>query len=163
MDAVFAFSLAPFALRNLSQEPGRFFISLLLCVLSGVIFMWLVRRPKPELPPTWAQSMLGATAVFALLLLVYGVVPHEWLTWADSSLGLREDRILFDTGAVEFSGRALRDIVASMIYIVFLVLNTVMWIMWQKRGTAKPKAAPAAATPEPAGTSAFSRPVTKKD
>jgi hypothetical protein len=163
VDAVFAFSLAPFALRNLSQEPGRFFISLLLCVLSGVIFMWLVRRPKSELPPTWAQSMLGATAVFALFLLVYGVVPHEWLTWADSDLKLREDRILFDTGAVEFSGRALRDIVASMIYIIFLGLNTVMWIMWQKRGTAKPKAAPAAATPEPAGTSAFSRPVTKKD
>lgn len=163
MDAVFAFSLAPFALRNLSQEPGRFIISLLLCVLSGVIFMWLVRRPKPELPPTWAQSMLGATAVFALFLLVYGVVPHEWLTWADSDLKLREDRILFDTGAVEFSGRALRDIVASLIYIVFLGLNTVMWIMWQKRGTAKPKASPAAATPEPAGTSAFSRPVTKKD
>ena len=163
MDAVFAFSLAPFALRNLSQEPGRFFISLLLCVISGVIFMWLVRRPKPELPPTWAQSMLGATAVFALFLLVYGVVPHEWLTWADSDLGLREDRILFDTGAVEFSGRALRDIVASLIYIVFLGLNTVMWIMWQKRGTAKPKASPATATPEPAGTSAFSRPVTKKD
>jgi hypothetical protein len=163
VDAVFAFSLAPFALRNLSQEPGRFIISLLLCVVSGVIFMWLVRRPKPELPPTWAQSMLGATAVFALMLLVYGVVPHEWLTWADSSLKLREDRILFDTGAVEFSGRALRDIVASLIYIVFLGLNTVMWIMWQKRGTAKPKASPAAATPEPAGTSAFSRPVTKKD
>jgi hypothetical protein len=38
-----------------------------------------------------------------------------------------------------------------------------MWIMWQKRGTAKPKPARATATPEPAGTSAFSRPVTKKD
>jgi hypothetical protein len=163
VDAVFAFSLAPFALRNLSQEPGRFIISLLLCVVAGVIFMWLVRRPKSELPPTWAQSMLGASAVFALFLLIYGVVPHEWLTWADSSLGLREDRLLIDTGIIDFSGRALRDIVASMIYIIFLGLNVVMWIMWQKRGTAKPKAAPAAATPEPAGTSAFSRPVTKKD
>jgi hypothetical protein len=162
VEAVFAFSLAPFALRNLSQEPGRFIISLLLCVVAGVIFMVLVRRPKPELPPTWAQSMLGATAVFALFLLIYGVVPHEWLTWADSSLKLREDRLLIDTGIIDFSGRALRDIVASMIYIIFLGLNTVMWIMWQKRGTAKPKAA-AAATPEPAGTSAFSRPVTKKD
>jgi len=102
-------------------------------------------------------------AVFALFLLVYGVVPHEWLTWADSSLKLREDRLLIDTGIIDFSGRALRDIVASMIYIVFLGLNTVMWIMWQKRGTAKPKTTPASATPEPAGTSAFSRPVTKKD
>jgi hypothetical protein len=126
-------------------------------------FMWLVKRPKSELPATWAQSMLGAMAVFALFLLVYGVVPHEWLTWADSQLGLREDKILLNTEPIKFSGRALRDIVASTIYIVFLGMNTVMWIMWQKRGTAKPKAAPASATPEPAGTSAFSRPVTKKD
>jgi hypothetical protein len=161
--AVPAFSLAPFALRNLSQEPGRFFISLLLCVVSFAIFMVLVRRPKSELPPTWAQSMLGATAVFALFLLIYGVVPHEWLTWADSSLNLREDRILIDTWAIDFSGRALRDIVATVIYIVGLGVNTWMWIAWQKRGTAKPKPAAAAATPEPAGTSAFSRPVTKKD
>jgi hypothetical protein len=162
--AVPAFSLAPFALRNLSQEPGRFFISLLLCAVSFGIFLWLVKRPKSELPATWAQSMLGATAVFALFLLIYGVVPHEWLTWADSSLNLREDRILFNAwGAIEFSGRALRDIVATMIYIVFLGMNTWMWIAWQKRGTAKPKATPAAAKPEPAGTSAFSRPVTKKD
>ena len=163
MVAVPAVSLAPFALRNLSQEPGRFFISLLLSALSFGIFMVLVRRPKPELPATWAQSMLGAMAVFALFLLVYGVVPHEWLTWADSGLNLREDRILVDTWAIDFSGRALRDIVASTIYIVFLGMNTWMWIAWQKRGTAKPKTAKAAATPEPAGTSAFSRPVTKKD
>ena len=164
MVVVLALSLGPFALRNLSQEPGRFFISLLLCLVSFAVFMWMVRRPKSELPTTWAQAMLGATAVFALFLLIYGVVPHEWLTWADSSLGLREDKILFNAfGAIEFSGRALRDIVATVIYIVGLGINTWMWIAWQKRGTAKPKAAPAAATPEPAGTSAFSRPVTKKD
>ena len=163
MVAVPALSLAPFALRNLSQEPGRFFISLLLSAACFVAFMVLVRRPKSELPATWAQSMLGAVAVFGLFLLIYGVVPHEWLTWADSKLGLREDKILLDTKPIKFSGRALRDIVATVIYIVFLGLNTWMWIAWQKRGTAKPKPAPAAATPEPAGTSAFSRPVTKKD
>jgi hypothetical protein len=161
--AVPAVSLAPFALRNLSQEPGRFFIALLLCAISFGAFMVLVRRPKSELPPTWAQSMLGAVAVFGLFLLIYGVVPHEWLTWADSKLGLREDKILLDTRPIKFSGRALRDMVATFLYIFFLGVNTWMWIAWQKRGTAKPKPAPAAATPEPAGTSAFSRPVTKKD
>lgn len=163
MVVVPALSLGPFALRNLSQEPGRFFISLLLCLISFAVFMWMVRRPKSELPTTWAQAMLGGAAVFALFLLIYGVVPHEWLTWADSSLGLREDKILIDTWAIDFSGRALRDIVATVIYIVGLAINTWMWIAWQKRGTAKPKPAKAAATPEPAGTSAFSRPVTKKD
>ena len=163
MVAVPAFSLAPFALRNLSQEPGRFFISLILCAICFGIFMVMVRRPKSELPTTWAQSMLGATAVFGLFLLIYGVVPHEWLTWADSKLGLREDKILLNSRPIKFSGRALRDIVATFIYIFFLGVNTWMWIAWQKRGSAKPKPAAAAATPEPAGTSAFSRPVTKKD
>ena len=163
MVGVLAVSLGPFALRNLSQEPGRFFISLLLCAVAFAVFMALVRRPKSELPPTWAQSMLGAAAVFGLFLLIYGVVPHEWLTWADSKLNLREDKILLSTTPIKFSGRALRDIVATVIYIVFLGMNTWMWIAWQKRGTAKPKPAAAAATPEPAGTSAFSRPVTKKD
>jgi hypothetical protein len=161
--AVLASLRNAFALRNLSQEPGRFIISLLLCVAAFAAFQWFVKRPKPELPATWAQSMLGALAVFALFLLIYGVVPHEWLTWADSKLGLREDKILLNTRPIKFSGRALRDTVAATLYIVFLGMNTVMWIQWQKRGTAKPKAAPAAATPEPAGTSAFSRPVTKKD
>ena len=163
MVAVLASLRNVFALRNLSQEPGRFFISLILTAAAGAFFMWLVKRPKSELPPTWAQSMIGALAVFALFLLVYGVVPHEWLTWADSKLGLREDKILLNTRPIKFSGRALRDIVAATLYIVFLGMNTVMWIMWQKRGTAKPKPAPASASPEPAGTSAFSRPLTKKD
>jgi hypothetical protein len=152
-----------FALRNLSQEPGRFFISLLLCAAAFVGFLWLKNRPKSELPATWAQSMLGALGVFALFLLIYGVVPHEWLTWCDSKLGLREDRIMLNTKPIKFTGRTLRDTVAALLYIVFLGINTWMWIAWQKRGTAKPKAAPAKATPEPAGTSAFSRPVTKKD
>jgi hypothetical protein len=161
--AVLAMSLGPFALRNLSQEPGRFFISLLLCAISFAIFMALVKRPKSELPPTWAQSMLGALVVFALILLIYGVVPHEWLTWSDSKLGLREDKIFLSTRPVKVSGRAIRDTVAALLYIIFLGIQTWMWVKWQKRGTAKPKPARAAATPEPAGVSAFSRPVTKKD
>jgi hypothetical protein len=161
--AVLASLRNAFALRNLSQEPGRFFISLLMCVVAFAVFMWVKGRPKSELPATWAQSMLGALGVFALFLLVYGVVPHEWLTWCDSKLGLREDRIMLSTRPIKITGRTVRDTVAALLYIIFLGIQTWMWIAWQKRGTAKPKAAPAAATPEPAGTSAFSRPVTKKD
>ena len=163
MIAVLASLRNAFALRNLSQEPGRFFISLLLCVLAFAAFIRLKNRPKSELPATWAQSMLGALAVFALFLLIYGVVPHEWLTWCDSKLGLREDRIMLSTRPIKITGRTVRDTVAALLYIIFLGINTWMWIAWQKRGTAKPKATPAVATPEPAGISAFSRPVTKKD
>jgi hypothetical protein len=150
------------AIRYFSTEPGRFFFSLILTAAGFLVFFRVLKRPKGDLPPTWAQSMAGATAVFAMFLMCYGVVPHEWLTWADSKLGLREDKILLDTYAIEISGRALRDSVAAGFYIIFLGLNIVVWGMWQKRGTAKPKATTAVAA-TPSGTSAFSRPVTKKD
>ncbi len=144
-----------------TKEPGRLIIALALTGIGLGIFFLLLRRPKSDQPLTWAQAMAGATGVFALFLLGYGAVPHEWLTWADSSLGLREDKVIFKTYPIDVSGRAVRDIVAATIYIVFLGLNVAGWVMWQKRGQVKPK--PAAATPAPAGTSAFSRPVTKKD
>jgi hypothetical protein len=144
-----------------TKEPGRFFIALAVTGIGLAIFYSLLRRPKSDRPLTWAQAMAGAMGVYALFLLGYGAVPHEWLTWADSGLGLREDKILLKTYPIAVSGRAVRDIVAATIYIVFLGVNVAAWILWQKRGQAKPK--PAAATPAPAGTSAFSRPVTKKD
>ena len=145
-----------------TKEPGRLIIALALTGIGLGIFFLLLKRPKSDQPLTWAQAMAGAMGVFALFLLGYGAVPHEWLTWADSSLGLREDKVIFKTYPIDISGRAVRDTVAATIYIVFLGVNVAGWVMWQKRGQAKPKPA-AAATPAPAGTSAFSRPVTKKD
>lgn len=138
----------------------RFLASVIVTLVGLAFFAYLLRKPKPEEPATWAQCMAGAMGVFGLFLLGYGVVPHEWLTWADSDLGLREDKLLWDNAVIDISGRALRDVVAATIYIVLLGLNVAVWIMWQKRGQAKPKAAPATA---PVGTSAFSRPVSKKD
>lgn len=139
----------------------RLLMSVVITVAGLAVFGYLLRRPKPDEPATWAQCMAGAMGVFALFLLGYGVVPHEWLTWADSDLGLREDKLLWDNSVIDISGRALRDVVAATIYIVLLGLNIAAWVMWQKRGQAKPKAA--AATSAPVGTSAFSRPVAKKD
>lgn len=138
----------------------RFLLSLVVTAVGLGLFAFLLRRPKSDVPATWAQCMAGAMGVFALFLMGYGVVPHEWLTWADSDLGLREDKLLWDNSVIDISGRTLRDVVAATIYIVFLGLNVATWIMWQKRGQAKPKAAPTTAA---VGTSAFSRPVSKKD
>lgn len=138
----------------------RFLISVVVTVVGLAVFLFVLRRPKSDRPVTWAQAMAGAMGVFALFLLGYGVVPHEWLSWANADLGLREDKILLDTYAIDISAGALRDIVATGIYLVFLGVNVAGWVMWQKRGQAKPRAAPSAT---PARTSAFSRPVVKKD
>ena len=60
---------------------------------------------------TWGEAMLFATYVFLVLFWAYGVVPHQWLTWADSELNWRPDRFIVgpsmpwtgDQGIVEWA------------------------------------------------------------
>ena len=69
---------------------------------SIVIALALVasRDPRsPEQKTTWAQAMLGAVAVFFLMMLAYGVIPHEWITFSDKYLQWTPDKIFIDTGS----------------------------------------------------------------
>jgi len=153
----------------------EFFVALfafLVCV--GVIF-YVGRRRPPGTPLTWGEAMVAATFVFGVLLLAYGVVPNEWMKWADNGLLWRPDRIWFAVstklpvfftgsnaaveaaagrGRVIVSFQALRDIIAAGIYILMLVAQVWLWIAFQKRGRK-------AATTEVARTSTFGRPVVR--
>jgi hypothetical protein len=128
------------------------------------------RRPAGK-PVSWGEAMFGSAYAFAIMFLAYGVVPHQFLTWADSELNWRPDVIWFGpTGQItlpfdiasldtpwfpiQISARAVRDIVATLIYVVFLGLQMWMWAWWQKRGDNK-------AGTELA-TSTFGRPLVKK-
>ena len=46
----------------------------------------MTKKPKPAEPATWAQTILGAMAVWAMMALGYGTIPHEWLTFGNSYL-----------------------------------------------------------------------------
>jgi hypothetical protein len=147
------------------------FVATLLIVIIGVGICQLVGRRRPVgTPLTWGEAFLASTFGFALMIVAYGVVPHQWLTFADNELLWRPDRVLFglSTAGIKFgdaakgiggSGRilvsyqALRDIVAATLYVVFLGTQMALWSRWQKRG--RPKAAL-----EP--TSRFGRPVIRK-
>jgi len=92
--------------------------------------------------------MLFAGYVFFIFWWGYGVVPHQWLTWADSELNWRRDRFLVgpqlpwtgDRGIVEWglpftmTYQVIRDLVAVGIYGAVLGGNVVMWNRWQNRG-----------------------------
>ena len=128
--------------------------------LAGVVS----RDPRePGTPVTWAEAMLGSVAVFALFALAYGVVPHEWLTFANSYLNMASDRYIAHPldRLIKLPYSAIRDSIAAGIYIVFFGANLALWGMWQRRLTPKPEAA-ATDAPEPAGTSRFGRPLSKR-
>ena len=73
----------------------EFFVALL-AFIAGIAVVFIVgRRRPPGMPLTWGEAMIGATFVFGVLLLGYGVVPNEWMKWADNGLLWRPDRIWF--------------------------------------------------------------------
>ncbi len=154
----------------------EFFVALFIFFVMLAIVFAVARRRPPGTPLTWGEAIVGATFVFALMLVGYGVVPNEWLKWADNQLLWRPDRIWFAVSAkwpIFFTGsnaaveaaagrgriivsfQALRDIIAATIYIVMLVAHVALWIAIQKRGR-KP-----VETTEVARTSMFGRPMVK--
>lgn len=141
---------------------GRLIISSFMLVAGIGIAMLLMKRPKPDRPATWAECMAGAVGVFGLFALAYGVVPHEWLTFANSYLNMSTDRLIKWppwplTRYVKFPFSAVRDIVAVLIYLIGFGANLVLFKKWQERSKVEP--AGETAEVEPVGTSRFGRPL----
>ena len=150
------------------HPAGRLIWSCVLFVIGlGVIALFL-RRPKSPEPPTWAQAMLGALAAFSMMLLAYGTIPHEWIIFANSYLHWSAAAFVFQKNRLihfDVNKQAANDAVAAVIYVVMLGLNIRLFSMWQKRPVATHAPDDADASTEarqPAGTSAFNRPVTAK-
>ena len=136
-----------------------FVISILGTILSVAVIVYVGKRRPVGTYTTWGETMVAAVFVFWLLFLIYGIVPHQWLTYADNELGWRKDKILFGPGdlldtALPFTMtyEVIRDIIAVAIYGLGLAGQVAMWMWWQNRGKAKPKELP---------TSAYGRPLVK--
>ena len=128
------------------------FISSLLitAAMCGVVVAVGRVRP-PGKPLTWGEAMVAGTFVFALLLMIYGVVPNQWLLWADNELGWRKDAFGIPNpfgkswledgiswpggrGRILISKEAIRDVIAATIYGVGFAGQIAAWKWWQGRG-----------------------------
>jgi hypothetical protein len=132
------------------------FISAMLVVFLGVGVCLFVGSRRPiGTPVTWGEAMVAGTFVFAIMLVAYGVAPHQWLAYADNVLLWRADKLLVGissagvvwgqdaknlggSGRIIINYQAIRDIIASTIYIVFLGGHIYLWSIWQKRGRKRP-------------------------
>jgi hypothetical protein len=123
------------------------------------IVLWFMQRRPVGAPLTWGEAYVGATFVFFLMFLAYGIVPHQWLNWADNELKWRPDRLvegpfhLVGKLPIEISYQTIRDLVATVIYVVMLGLQLVLWSVWQNRGRTRPAEIP---------TSRYGRPLVKR-
>jgi hypothetical protein len=112
---------------------------------AGVV-IYSKKRPVGA-PMTWGEAMLGACYVTFGLFWAFGVVPHQWLTYAEGALAMRSDAILAGPGStgwlssdgffelpVVISKATLSDFVAVNLYGVAFVLSIALWAVWQGRG-----------------------------
>ena len=147
------------------------FVTSLIILFIGVgVCLYFGRRRPLGTPLTWGEAFVAATVGFGLMVVAYGVVPHQWLDFADNELLWRPDRILLALsadgitfgdaattlaarGRILISYQTVRDIIAATLYIVFLAVQMFMWAGWQRRGRAKAGVEP---------TSRFGRPLMKK-
>jgi len=124
-----------------------FIVSLVVSAFFVGILFLVAKKRAPGTPLTWAEAIAAAVFVTAMMVLVYGIVPNQWLLWADNELAWRKDAFFFGDNGIQFFGRGrilipkevLRDIVATLIYVVVLVAHVWVWVWWQKRGKARPK------------------------
>lgn len=141
-----------------------FVMSIIISVLLVVPFFWLVyvKKVPADYRMSWGVAMFAGMWVFLIFFWVYGIVPHQWLTLADSEWNWRNDKLFVGPGRIfetllpfNITYLVLRDIVAVIIYNVYLGINILMWSLWQNRGKTKtPKA--------DAGSTAFGRPLIQK-
>ena len=94
---------------------------------------------------SWGEAMVAATYVFFIMFWAYGVVPHQWLTWADNELNWRPDVIVVGPGNVladylpfAITKQTMRDLIAVAIYGILLGGMVALWAKWQGRGDVTP-------------------------
>jgi len=121
--------------------------SWIISLLALVPVIYLAKTRPIDKQTTWGEAMVGSTYVFMLLFWIYGTVPHQWLTFAESELNWRSDRFLVGPpwgpggqGLVEWllpftiTYTVVKDLIAVTIYVIGLVATVAMMVIWQKRG-----------------------------
>ena len=140
-----------------------FATSLLLALAcNGAVLLYSKRR-APGAPLSWGEAMAAAIFAWVVFNLWYGVVPHQWITLADSQWNWRSDRIvsgpwgIFEANKIlpfTISYQVLRDLVVTLIYGAGLSLHVFHWVQWNNRSKPKAEVTPA--------TTTYGRPLARK-
>ena len=77
-----------------------FVVSILGLIAMIGIFWWYKDRTPRDHNFTWGEANLFAAFVFFGFFLAYGIIPHQWLVWADNELNWRPDRTVWGIGNI---------------------------------------------------------------
>ena len=139
-----------------------FATSLLLALAGDAAVIAYSRRRLPGRVLTWGEAMAAAVFTLTMMMLWYGVIPHQWITLADTEWKWRPDRLflgpfdIFEQGTIlpfKVTYVVLRDFITLAIYGAGLTLHVYHWVQWQNRSKSKAVVVP---------TTAYGRPLVRK-
>ena len=128
-----------------------------LLALAGITLAFLYGRTM-----TWARASLGAALFTALMLILFGIIPNQWLTlaqgeweWTSAKIFVTLPDWLVLNNEVAISYEVVKDGILQGYVVNLLVVIVVAMYQWQEREKRR------AAGPPPKPVSAYGRPVTK--
>ncbi len=128
--------------------------------LVGATFLWVLNQRM-----TWARATVAAMITWLALLFFFGIVPSEWLTFAQTELDWSSQRIalvippaLVLGNTIEISYAVLKDSISMGYHIALLGFGAVFGIQIQKIKAGRPPGAQPSERKSPYG-----RPLVKGD
>ena len=116
-------------------------------LVVGALMVWVL-----NLKMTWARALFAAFVAWIELVLIFGMVPSEWLNFAQTDLDWSSQRVavtippfLVLGNDVQLSWAAIKDSISMGYHIVMLAAAAVFTIQLQKIKQGPP---PAAEKPE---------------
>lgn len=129
-------------------------------ILVGALFLWVLNQRM-----TWARATVAAMISWLALLFFFGIVPSEWLTYAQTELEWSSQRVAFVIppilvlgNTIEISYAVLKDSISMGYHIAMLGVGAVFAIQIQKIKEGRPPSAKIAEQKSPYG-----RPLVKGD
>lgn len=116
--------------------------SLLLTFLMAGLVVWYSKKRPVGAPLTWGEAMAASLFATFGLFWAFGVVPHQWLTYAEGEMAMRSDALLAGPGStgwlkdlpIVISKQTLSDLIAVNLYGAAFVGTIALWAVWQGRG-----------------------------
>lgn len=109
-------------------------------MVIGGFFIWVLNKPM-----TWARASIAATLTWMEFVILFGIVPSEWLNLSQTDLDWSPQRVAFEIPSwlilgndVSISFAALKDAVSAGYNTGLLVAAPVFAIMIQKIKDGRP-------------------------
>lgn len=128
-------------------------------LLVGATFLWVLNQRM-----TWARAMVAAMIAWVALVFYFGMVPSEWLNYAQTDLDWSSQRVALSIppflvlgNSVDISWAAIKDSIQVGYSLGMLVFAAILALQIQKIKEGRPATAAAPAEKK----SPYGRPLVK--